>query len=305
MIQKLKDLRNQLIVYEDTLNIPSDVTFGFEIEVENVEFGKLKSIVENLKQMDSSFGEYKVALELSNASFFNNKLINGEISTGILTNNKKDWENLKKILNILKKEDAIITKRCGCHINIGTQILGDNENYWRNFLLLWKLYEDEIFKFSTGEYKKIRSYTYINPIASKLNIDDLLKIYGDASEYLKNLPNFLFNREQCCWNSLSLKKCTGFEFKKNNVIELRTPNGTLDLNVDKNYLYFFVKFLMACKKDLDIEKIVYDIENNNHSIYTISELLFDNELDKNNFLIQALNINKKYKKKLNKHIYPR
>jgi len=304
-LKELKKLKNQLILYSDTLNLPSNITFGFEIEIENVLLDRLKELIKELKIKDIGFDEYKATLEISNLSFFKDKLMNGEVSTGILSDSKEDWINLQKLLILLKEENAIITKSCGCHVNIGTHILEDKEEYWRNFLLLWKLYEREIFKFSTGEYNQIRSLKYINPISFKLELKELLKSFGNTKEYLNNLPNFLFNKEFCCRNSLSLKKCISFDYEKNNVIEFRTPNGTLDLNILKNYTYFFVNFLLTCKKDLDIDRIVYDIENDNHDLFKLAELLFDNEIDKNNFLIQSLKINKVYMKKNKRHLYSR
>ena len=149
-IEELKSLRNKLIVYGDTLNLPEYVTFGLEVEIENIELSKIGKIVEDLKTTDSSFDGYKSHLDTSIMSIYKRTLINGEISTSILRDKKEDWENFSKILNKLIENNAIITNQCSSHVNIGAHILGDNELYWKNFLLLWKLYEEEIIHLDTS-----------------------------------------------------------------------------------------------------------------------------------------------------------
>lgn len=304
-IKKLKQLRTEVINFGDTLNLPDDITFGIEVEIENVLLKKINNIVEELKEMDPSFEGYTCQLELSNMSFFNRKIINGEISTSILRDCKKDWQNFNIVLNKLKEENAIITNKCASHINIGAHILGNNQIFWKNFLLLWKLYEEEIYQFSTGEYNKIRGLYYIHPLATNIPIDIKINASSDPIEFFKNFPICLRGGYNRCHNSFSLKKCNDYDFKKNNVIEFRTPNGTLDLNIYKNYVNFFVKFLLASKRELDIEKIIYKINNKDHDAFDLAELVFDNELEKNNFLIQTYSTNKIYKKRLKNHIYSR
>ena len=96
----------------------------------------------------------------------------------------------------MNNHNAIITNQCGGHVNIGTQVLGFNGVYWRNFLLLWMLYEKEIYKFSSGEFAKVRTreenvINRLKPIL-KNNINAILsindnKLKVDIFNYLKSI----------------------------------------------------------------------------------------------------------------------
>lgn len=298
-MEDLKKYKNQLITYPEELNFSKDITFGFEMEFENISFEKTKKILESLKEKNSLYNGYSAKTDVSNLSIRRGLLTNGEISSCILIDEKEHWKCIKELLLILKEENAVITNKCGTHVNIGAHILEGNVEYFRNFLLLWKLYEEEIFLFSTGEYKNIRDYTYIKPIRDKINVSNILNLEIDSKKYINN---FQFISKKNC-NSLSLKKYESSNFRENNVIEFRTPNGTLDINILKNYLNFFVKFLLKCKEKLDIESIIYKIENKDHDVFKLANFIFDNKQDKDNFLIQSLNTNKMYKKKIKSHLY--
>ena len=302
-VEELKLLKNKLIEFGDTLNLPEDITFGLEVEIENIQLEEIEKIIGEFKISDVSFEGYKSHPEGTNLSFRKGEIINGEISTSILRDKKNDWENFNKILNRLKEEKAIITENCSSHVNIGAHIFGKNELYWKNFLLLWRLYEEEIYQFSTGEYKKIRGLYFNAPLKDNLTTNITLNSNEDAKEFFNSFPKCLLGEKNTCYKGFTLRKCNNFEFKENNVIEFRTPNGTLDLNIYKNYVNFFVRFLLACKQDLDIEKIIYKIQTNDHNAIELANLVFSNEQEKNNFLIQTYGTNKIYKKKLKGHIY--
>ena len=129
-----KRLKDKLIKYRNFLNIPNDITFGIEIEYENVVNELITHILseERLYNKDLKPWINKAELDLF---VFNDKdeLMNGEINSPILIDTEETWIQLRKICNILDRQDAIVTCRCGGHVNIGSHIFGENVNYFRNF----------------------------------------------------------------------------------------------------------------------------------------------------------------------------
>lgn len=293
------DFKNEFIEYRSTLNLPLDITFGIEIEYENIKKDYVDSYIYELKQ-NKSIGDWK-SKEEADISEYNSKgdLINGEISSPILIDNINSWKELKKVVEIIDKNNGIITDKCGTHINIGAQIMGDKSIYWRNFLLLWILYENEIYKFCSGEFNTIRNRKdMIGSICNDLSIDKVLEMYEPATNYIYYITDSLMDKK----HDISLQSVYSYCFNIDNVIEFRLPNGTIKEEIIQNYVNFFAKFLLACKKELDIDKILYNIKNNICD-NSLCDYVFEEEIDKKNFLIQASKQNKVYSKKLPSHLH--
>lgn len=292
-----KLLKGNLIEYRTSLNLPDDVTFGIEIEYENI----VKDTVSYLLKEEESYNligwKNKSEFDISEYNTLNEEM-NGEINSPILRDTQYTWESLEAILNLLDNNGAIITEKCGGHVNIGAHILENNNKYWRNFLLLWILYEKEIYKFSSGEFLKLRNNIniFIKRICPYLLIESILEC--NNKYYLLSISNVLHDR---C-HDIYFKEFPNQTFIEGNRIEFRIPNGTLSKEIWQNYINFFVKFLLSTKKEIDIEKILYKINNNEHNAVELADLVFDNDIDKEYFLIQALKTNKVYKKEIPKHI---
>lgn len=304
-LEYLKSLKDETIKYRYKLNLPSDVTFGIEIEYENIVKDTLSYYMDEFKTYDSNYKGWYNTDEIDIQEVNNNgEIVNGEIKSPILKDNINDWKNLKNTINILNKNSAVITEKCGGHINVGAQVLGSNKDYWRNFLLLWILYEKEIYKFSSGEFNKVRNQknNLLNRIAPELykNLDFIIMEcdISTAFPYINYISDKLFDKA----HDLSFCKVESYSYKKDNVIEFRLPNGSLHEEIWQNYINFFTKLLLACKKDLDVEKVLYKIKNSEHNAIELADYIFDNDIDKNYFLIQTLKTNKIYKKELTKHI---
>lgn len=293
------ELKNCFIKYRSSLNLPDDITFGIEIEYENIIKDTISWILNEEVLFNDNLKGWNNKTELDIGEY--NKLgeeINGEVTSPILTDKIKTWKELRYILDILNRNGGLITNKCGGHVNIGAHILGDNPIYWRNLFLLWILYEKEIYSFSSGEYNKVRKNNdCIERIKYKLNLKELLLI-SETSKLYSIFKNPFSKNNDIAVNvsNISLIK------KENNRIEFRVPNGTLSEEIWQNYINFFSKFVMACKKELDLEKIIYKIKNNDHNAVEFADYIFKNQIDKNYFLIQTLKTNKVYKKQLSEHI---
>lgn len=294
-----KILKDDLLSYRDTLNLASDVTFGIEIEYEGI----VKDTVSHMiyeEQLDKRLigwlnkSEFDIAIYNKNG-----ETVNGEINSPILKDTKETWEELKYILELLERKGAFVSEKCGGHVNIGAHIFENNLEYIKNFILIWILYEKEIRKFSSGENKNLRRdvNNLFQKISRKIDIEKLIK--NNKIVILTDELSCLFDKH----HSIYMKNPIGDRFMFGNIIEFRLPNGTLNPEIWQNYINFFAKLIIASKKELDQEKIVYKINNHEHSVIELADFVFDNDLDKEQFLIQTLKPNKTYKKFLIPHMY--
>lgn len=298
----LNYLKDRVIKYRKTLNIPRYITFGIEIEYENIAKDTLSHYMEELKYYDKIYEGWKNTSEITIAEYKGCETMNGEVKSPVLKDTLITWRNLLETLNLINSQFGIVTNKCGGHVNIGTQILGEEQENWRNFFLLWILYEKEIYKFSSGEFNIVRKHDedMINRVAPdlKVHLKDILKNEKMPFSYIR-FTDALFDKK----HDISLQKVSCYSYKEENVIEFRLPNGTLREEIWQNYINFFVKFLLACKKELDVERTLYNIENNKHSAIELADYVFDDETDKEYFLIQTLKLNKIYKKDLVPHLH--
>lgn len=192
-----RELKNKLIEYRTNLNLSEDITFGLEIEYENIPYYDVSHYLNTLKkEYDSCYGWVnKMEPDISEYNEFRD-VMNGEINSPVLRDKIEDWKNIKLILDLLNNKKAIITEQCGTHINIGAHMLGYNQEYWKNFFLLWILYEKEIYRFSSGEYLKVRK-RYDNVLERtaldiKQNITKLFSYRKDVKTYISSISPALF-----------------------------------------------------------------------------------------------------------------
>lgn len=292
-----KLLKNKLIEYRTSLCLPGDLTFGIEIEYENIVKDTMSYLLD-YEQIDGKLIGWKNTNEIDIMGY--NSLgeeMNGEINSPILTDNIDAWRDLKLVLDILKNNNAVISEKCGGHVNIGSHIFENNIKYIRNFILLWKLYEKEIYKFCSGNYKKLRidKDKLFKSFASELNLVKVIGIKNIRS--INRIPNVLSDK----FHDIYIHKPIENKINYKNVIEFRVPNGSLNEEIWQNYINFFAKFILVCKKDIDIEKVIYKISKDDHNLIELVDLVFTDDIDKQNFLIQTLKINKVYQKFLPEH----
>ncbi|MBR3363236.1 MAG: hypothetical protein IKG40_04905, partial [Bacilli bacterium] len=108
----LELLADYCLEYRNTLNLKQTTTFGYEIEFENADINLINKY-----------------LKLKNEEWyllFDPSLKKGaEIPTPILKDNKKTWEEIKKLCDFLKIHSEI-EDNCGGHIHIGKRVLGES-----------------------------------------------------------------------------------------------------------------------------------------------------------------------------------
>ena len=312
----IANIDKQYIEYRNTLNLNNSVTFGVEIEFEKA---KLRNVVKALNLLDDYndwYFETEKSISLSNEYFIggtiynpcaveanlgNSKIKGGEIISPVLKDNIKTWNDLKSICIKLKQEGAVAGPLTGSHIHLGTQILGKKEKAWHNLIILWLLYEKVIFRYSYGEsttYRhKIRMYA--EPLSAMLNYYKDVIYKKKTKDIIEFLPEIIETKSY----ALDFKKTKKPKYSENNTIEIRCPNGTLEHIIWQNNINFFAKlFLCAKNNDFNLEVIEkrlysYDEQSNQLPFYgdiyleeaiELSNMVFDNDLDKKYFLIQYL-----------------
>lgn len=275
-----RELREINLDYLDKINMP-DNKFGIEIEFSGALFKDVN------KKLDELFG-YKTydakvleRIELEKAHYERWRLVNdstvqdsteymgkkgGEINTPIMRNEKKYWQELKQVCEMLRKMKNIkIDDRCAVHIHTEKSIFEEIEEY-KNLLKLFILNEDIIYRFGYGETCEPRRtlLTFAKPFSAEYNLppeiilkkidkietpEELIKLLRYERKYGLNLTNII-----------KIKRTENDIIKP--TIELRIFNGTLNDNILQNYVRFKGYLLDYCKKEnFDIEYNDYQIKN--------------------------------------------
>lgn len=282
----LNVLDNFEIGYEEILNISDYNAFGLEVEYEEL---------------------YKALLDFFVLNYLNNWVskqeldftIGGEVISPILSDNKKTWEDLKKLCEYLKKNNALMDGRAGGHIHFSSKMLGSNIDNWKNFLFMYSAFENIIYRFSYGDRINGREFLIANayPISIELSrkyedikcCDDISNLYKIIYEENRFAGLNLYNVK---WDNLDN------EIMKN-TIEFRMPNGTYEEVIWQNNVYFFTKLLLSYKKEIDEELLrFYIFKNKERYSYTffnkinigqafyLADMIYDNNYDKMKFMKQ-------------------
>lgn len=283
----LVQIENYDLDYRTNLNLPSNITFGAEIEYENVDKKIVDYFISNYKNWES-----KTDGSLTDG---------GEINSPIMKDEKQYWQELKSICKFLTRNKANTSVNAGGHIHIGAHPL-TKIKYWHVFLRLYAIYEPVLFRFFYGDKisgrEKINDYA--RPIAQDLykEKDKIAKAKRIGSlEYI--LPG---NRRQ----ALNFTNINFEQVKKQlkgNTLEFRNPNATIDDVVWQNNINVASKMVLSSTQEVIDESFLdyklnkeFKIEKNRLLYSEINlkdalefvDLIFDNTLDKIYFLRQYL-----------------
>lgn len=285
-------LDNYYLEYREKLGFRDYVTFGMELEFEDA---KMDLIKRKLAELYLN-GEWNLTSEIS---VMDND--GAEVISPICSDNKITWNDLNMVCNMLK-ENAYIGENSGGHIHIGTQVIGDNPRAWLNFIKLWSVYENIIFRFGYGEFLSARSN--IDIFADSIG-KSLWKVYKRFSKSKFVTTSDIIKDMNCnrC-TAVELSKVSNFDyFEPFNTIEFRFPNGSLEPVIWQNNINLIVNILEYVKKssfDDDIINKRYflnkgkvcSLEDYDY-IYLkqaleLCDMVFDTNLDKIYFLRQYL-----------------
>ena len=282
------EIENYYLLYRNKLNLPDFVTFGVEIEYENL----LKTFVDKYvtKNLESWDSKYDLSVKLG-----------GEISSPILHNDLESWQELKQICDYLKKKKADTGVNTGGHIHVGAHLLGEDIKNWQTFIKIYIAYEHILFRFLYGD--KINARKSLN-------------------EYAPPTADLLYNKIEKLDNYKRITELTGLELgnrfkalnlnnaylyniytqERKNTIEFRSGNSTTDAIIWQNNINAVCSLMLAPTRnmidnDFIDYKLKHRIVSSNEDYYLYNEIhlqdalefadmIFDNNLDKVYFLRQ-------------------
>lgn len=276
------NIQNQLInnplEYRRILTLPSNIRFGLELELENIDFSRVYSLVR--KQIGK---EWQVKTD---KSLMKDK--SAEIVSPVFTNNIKCWEVLNKLGELIRRLNPSFDN-CSFQVNFDGSLLPTKEDRII-FLKLYSFYEDIIYRFSKGEddYYRDSLDMYASPIILSLK---------DTLHFGENDLDLILER-------FNNQKRYGINFKtdKKDLIEFRTPNGTYNPILWQNYITLFYYLLMAIPtrkynlKELDSYIASYSKINilesyelpREEKALKLSKQIFNNQRDRIYFMHQYL-----------------
>lgn len=303
-----KELLNYLALLDcyylelrDNLGFDDSVTFGVELEFEHA---KRKKIINELCN-HGLFNEWELK---DDSSLDCTK--GAEVTSPILRDNSLDYNNLDIVCDIIK-HNGKLGRNAGGHIHVGTQVLGDKLSSWKNFIKLWSVYENVIFRFCYGEYLTERPYinVFASPVASEFYHN-----YLKFNDYNCSIDEFIQRINHDMTQAVAFHNVKNYKkisFK--NTLEFRCPNASLNSIIWQNNINFFVNLLAYCKSDKFDDDIVERRSKINKLNYSdilwyrdvfleqaleLADMIYDNNLDKAYFLRQYLKSFKTGKKTL-------
>lgn len=163
----------------ELMNLPDYIKFGFEIEAQNVDFKKLKELLEQHPEL-KGWNLTKDDSVTDNGA----ELVSPPLSE---RDNSEVYKNVKLALELMKNCPAdknrkvYVNEQCGGHIHLDATMMRRNPEMVEAFLRLWKEGEPIIYKMCTPENDPIRRG------AVKLSPIDGLKriLFSGLSEIVK------------------------------------------------------------------------------------------------------------------------
>lgn len=286
----LSFLKNYYIEYREKLFLDKHTPFGLEIEYE--------CPLEEREEVDIFLSRFRY-YESRDESDFGYE--GGEIVTPILHNCRLTWINTKEICKKLKELDVITNKKAGAHVHVGAHLLSDLEKF-KQFIMLYSSYENIIYRFSNGEYITGRENQFSSAYPIGLYLIDILDDIMDARSFneIHDLFSFLSRSQGLNLKNIHFDNIDSFKYK--NTIEFRMANGTKEEIICQNIVNFYCKMVEASKNiEFDFDFLLYKIDqianNINYTFFDnydlngaleLSDIVFNNNLDKSNFIRQYI-----------------
>lgn len=276
------------IKLRDRLGFTSCVTFGLELEFECIMERKIK------RRLKEAFLGNEWVIEPDDCQT--------EIDSPILRDTEFSWESLNKVCSIVEPLGSV-GKNSGGHVHIGTQVLGAKKNSWLNFIKMWSVYENIIYRFSYGSFLTARPSLkeYAEPMA-KVLWNDYVQLKRNRSSLEAIILQISHKRYQAInFGNVSINYCGSFE--NNNTIEFRCPNGSLDAAIWQNNVNLFVKMLLYSRSTSYNDDLIQQRHESISDKFTelkwydeiyldqaleLCDMIFTNNFDKVYFLRQYL-----------------
>lgn len=279
LIELKEQIKTSKLYYRDSLGLDKNITFGMEIEYEDLDKRLVDSYIKT-KQYDWV------------SDFDDTVSTGGEVKSYILTDKITTWNELGSICYFLEEKQAVTNKDAGGHIHIGSHILKGNYVFWRQFLKTYILYEKELLTFLAGEEKQLRPLfrKYASPIAPAILED--IDCLNNVTDFLDIYYQVFFKDRNWAVNFTNVLLDSAKRYHKN-TLEFRSPNFSKKDIIWQNNINTLVKLMIAPEKGLvDEEFIDYKLSKGFSNIRSdekaleLVDTIFDNNVDKLYFLKQ-------------------
>lgn len=291
LIYYLNDL---YLALRSTLGLDKEVTFGMELEFEK----SMNFFINTRLALSDLDKEFKIKHDGSLG------ILSGEIATPVLKDVEADWEKLSRLCKVVSSH-ATIADKAGGHVHVGAHIFGKDKDGILNFVKLWSVYENIIFRFCYGEFLTARDGISKYAYAMRERFDEIERWCREDEDVLPyDVVRRLARDKYQAVNFCHISDLTRVGDK--NTIEFRCPNGTLNPVIWQNNLNLFIKLIEYAKSKEFNNDIIDERKNLNYTVphksseynkiylkqaLELTDMIFNNNLDKIYFLKQYL---KKY-----------
>lgn len=282
--------------YKKKIGLYHPITFGFELETDNVSDKVVKNLVvqKRLGEQIVKKQGLKRGITPRWAVDYDGTVLHGvEVISPVMKDTPEDWDSLKEVCSFLKSVGGKATNSCGGHIHIGADILGSNESAWNNFFKTWSASEPIIYKMSNKAGEAPRTGTLNEAGPTKPIIDEILASGGvtikGSSDVVKLADTYtrrFLQGEFSANRSKGLNLCPIAEGKQN-TIEFRIPNGNLDHIEIQRTAEFYARMLDVARMMAENPEFKQNIfsrlqtgKTEEEKMVYLVDLLFDKTIDK-------------------------
>ena len=260
--------------YRDSLELSPLTKFGLEIEMDHLSLNKINDIKDK-------YDNKKGYIVYEDTSLKNGGI---ELATRVMGNLPKNWIELKELSDYLKKkrpdfENSSLQVNLNCHMDYNELVF---------LLKLYAYYEDIIYRYSKGNDRVLR---YGADIYAHSIREALKRTINFGKDEIDIVEAFLNSKTF----GVALKDNCGKENLRSgiNLIEFRTPNGTLNPILWQNYVMLFQSMIDFVESGdwygytFDIDKLS-DREFDLNKAIEFANIVFVSEKEKLLFLKQYI-----------------
>lgn len=259
------------------INIQHKILFGTEIEFYGVSIRKLAELINSNVNLELvldhkinnvDFSKWYLDIDSSVKDNAGN-ISGGEVSSKIMTNRDKDYEELVAICEFLKNNGAKVNETCSNHVHVSINEDYDFNYFFEVFAKVISVYELELIHFFNGERETLRKQAFdsaqtLNPVLlSKL---ETLKFEDNNMFYrLLHGARGVFMRN----DGVNLQN-----YLKTGQIEFRYPNGSLNPYIIKNNIRMCLLIIDAILSyRFDLKELNKKIIIMNHDEQAINKIM--------------------------------
>ena len=125
------------------------------------------------------------------------RIVGGELSSRILTDNYKSWDEIKKVCIEINKLGGVATSNCGLHVTANIKKYLDNPLFLETLVKLFFVYEDSIDLFFMGDKYFVRdtkvesAYNFRNKVMNVIDNPDLLSLHPVYNNHFDKLSSLI------------------------------------------------------------------------------------------------------------------